>query len=228
ERALACAIRLLDRGFFRIGSEGYTEQNKSYGLATMLKEHVTLSNGKVIFEFVGKSGKEQVKSVVDPLVFATVAALKRRRGGSKELLAYKIGNTWIDVKSIEINEYLKDVAGDDYSAKDFRTWHATELAAIGLAVSYPTATSKTARKRAISRMVKEVALSLGNTPAVARRSYIDPVVIDKFEHGITIGGTMEMIGDSDPFDFGTLGVVETAVLDLLRGDKKSVYLDKVA
>lgn len=228
ERALACAVRLLDRGFFRIGSEGYTEQNKSYGLATMLKEHVTLSKGEVTFEFVGKSGKEQLKSVVDPLVFATVAALKRRRSSSRELLAYKDGSRWVDVKSIDINEYLKDIAGDDYSSKDFRTWHATELAAIGLAVSYPTAKSKTARKRAISRVVKEVAHSLGNTPAVARRSYIDPAVIDRFESGITIGGTLEMIGDTDPFDLGTLGVVEAAVLDLLRGEKNSAYLDKVA
>lgn len=229
DRALACAVRLMDRGFFRIGSEGYTEQNQSYGLATMLKDHVTLGKGgDVTFDFVGKSGKVQHKSVVDPLVFETVAALKRRRGGSQELLAYKVGNAWFDVKSIDINEYLKRLAGSEYSAKDFRTWHATVWAAIGLAVSYATATSQTARKRAISRMVKEVAEQLGNTPAVARRSYIDPRVIDQFENGITIGGTLEMIGDSDPFDDGTLGIVEEAVLDLVRGKKDSEHLDQVA
>jgi len=228
ERALACAVRLMDRGFFRIGSEGYTEQNKSYGLATMLKEHVTLSHSEITFDFIGKSGKEQHKSIVDPLVFDTVTALKRRRGGTKELLAYKVGGTWFDVKSIDINEYLKELAGDEYSAKDFRTWHATVWAAIGLAVSYATASSKTARKRAISRMVKEVAEQLGNTPAVARRSYIDPRVIDQFENGMTIGGTLEMIGDSDPFDEGTLGIVEEAVLDLVQGNKASEHLNKVA
>lgn len=229
ERALACAVRLLDRGFFRIGSEGYTEQNKSFGLATMRKDHVKLSRGEeVIFNFVGKSGKEQLKSVVDPLVFSTVTALKRRRSGGEELLAYKIDGTWVDVKSMEINNYLKDVAGEDYSAKDFRTWHATELAAIGLAVSYAAQASKTARKRAISRMIQEVAKSLGNTPAVARRSYIDPRVIDQFENGVTIGGTLEMIGDTDPFDLGTLGIVEEAVLDLVRGNKESAHLEQVA
>lgn len=229
ERALACAVRLLDRGFFRIGSESYTEKNNSYGLATMLKEHVKLGPGdEVEFNFIGKSGKEQLKSVVDPLVFSTVSALKRRRSGGEELLAYKIDGTWVDVKSIEINQYLKDVAGDDYSAKDFRTWHATELAAVGLAVSYGTVSSKTARKRAISRMVQEVAASLGNTPAVARRSYIDPRVIDQFENGVTIGGTLEMIGDTDPFDLGTLGIVEEAVLDLLQKNNASAHLEKVA
>ncbi|HEU4481231.1 MAG TPA: DNA topoisomerase IB, partial [Actinomycetota bacterium] len=228
ERALACAVRLLDRGFFRVGGEGYAEENKTYGLATMRKDHVTLSKGEVIFDYVAKSGKQRLQSVVDPLVFEAVGALKRRRAGGPELLAYRSGDTWRDVRSQEINDYLKDISGDDYSAKDFRTWHATVHASVALAVSFEAARSKTARKRAITRAVKEVAHYLGNTPAVCRKSYIDPRVIDRFESGVTIGATLDHIGEVDPFDEGTLAVVEEAVLDLIGGDISSPFLEEVA
>ena len=137
DRVLACAVRLLDRGFFRIGSEQYTVQNESYGLATMRKEHVTLDPEQrgMVFDYVAKSGKRRIQGVVDPAAFEVVAALKRRRGGGPELLAYKNGRSWADVRSPDINEYLKEATGDDFSAKDFRTWAATMLAAIALAVS---------------------------------------------------------------------------------------------
>ncbi len=136
DRVLACAVRLLDRGFFRIGSEQYTAQNESYGLATMRKEHVTLDPEMrgMVFDYVAKSGKRRIQGVVDPAAFDVVSALKRRRGGGPELLAYKNGRSWADVRSPDINEYLKEATGDDFSAKDFRTWAATMLAAIGLAV----------------------------------------------------------------------------------------------
>ena len=160
DRVLACAVRLLDRGFFRIGSEQYTVQNESYGLATMRKEHVTLDPDMrgMVFDYVAKSGKRRVQGVVDPAAFEVVAALKRRRGGGPELLAYKNGRSWADVRSTDINEYVKEATGDDFSAKDFRTWAATMLAAIGLAVSGEVAATETGRKRAVSRAVKEVAL----------------------------------------------------------------------
>ena len=228
EHALACAVRLLDRGFFRIGGEGYAEENKTFGLATIRKDHVSLNGGEVIFDYVAKSGKQRVQYVVDPLVFDAVRALKRRRSGGHELLAYRQGRTWRDVRSSDINEYLKEISGDDYSAKDFRTWHATVHAAVALAVSFHVATSKTARKRAVSRAVKEVAHYLGNTPAVCRKSYIDPRVIDRFESGVTISGALEQIGEVDPFDEGSLAVVEEAVLDLLGGELSSQHLEKVA
>jgi DNA topoisomerase IB len=166
--------------------------------------------------------------VVDPEVVEIVAALKRRRGGSPELLAFKDGRRWVDVKSADINAYVKQVTGGDFSAKDFRTWNATVLAAVGLAVSGEAAAgSKTARKRAVARTEKEVADYLGDSPAVCRASYIDPRVFDRFDSGLTIGGAMEEIGDTS--DLGSLhGKVEEAVLDLIAGDEASPVIEKVA
>jgi hypothetical protein len=123
---------------------------------------------------------------------------------------------------------VKQVTGGDFSAKDFRTWNATLLAAVALAVSGPAATaSKTARKRAATRAVKEVARYLGNTPAVCRASYIDPRVFDRFDSGLTIGGALSDIGGMS--DIGALhGKVEEAVLDLIAGDDESPAIEKVA
>ena len=228
DRVLAAAVRLLDRGFFRVGGEDYAVENETFGLATMHKKHVTLLEGAIRFDYPAKSGKRRVQNVVDPEVADIVATLKRRRGGSPELLAYKEGRRWVDVKSADINAYVKQSTGGDYTAKDFRTWNATVLAAVALAVSGPAATaSKTARKRAITRAVKEVSHYLGNTPAVCRASYIDPRVFDRFDSGLTIGGVIEEIGDTS--DMGSLhGKVEDAVLDLIAGDEASPVIEKVA
>ena len=227
ERVLACSVRLLDRGFFRVGTEDYAEQNKTYGVATMQKRHVTLgSNGLLVFDYVAKSGKQRVQSVVDPPVYDVLKKLKKRRGG-RELLAFKDGCSWVDVRSDHINEYIKAVAGEDFSAKDFRTWHGTVLAAVGLAVSGGAAGSKTALERAISRTVKEVAYYLGNTPAVCRASYIDPRVFDRYRDGITIGGALDQLGDVDIGEPATRGAIEEAVLDLLE-ESESPALEKVA
>ena len=227
ERVLACSVRLLDRGFFRVGTEDYAEQNKTYGVATMQKRHVTLGpSGLLVFDYVAKSGKQRVQSVVDPPVYDVVEKLKKRRGG-RELLAFKDGRSWVDVRSDHINEYIKAVAGEDFSAKDFRTWHGTVLAAVGLAVSGGAAGSKTALERAISRTVKEVAYYLGNTPAVCRASYIDPRVFDRYRDGITIGGALDQLGDVDLGEPATRGAIEEAVLDLLE-ESESPALEKVA
>ena len=228
ERVLACAVRLLDRGFFRVGGEDYAESNQSFGLATMLKKHVTLEDGEVMFDYIAKSGKQRVQSVVDPQVFEVVSELKRRRAGGPELLAYRAGRSWTDVRSTDINDYLKDVAGDEYSAKDFRTWHGTVHAALALAVSFSADASKTARKRAVARAVQEVSHYLGNTPAVCRKSYIDPRVIDRFNSGLTIAGVFDELGDTDALSEGSLAVVEEAVLDLIERDMKSPLLEKTA
>ena len=229
ERVLACAVRLLDRGFFRVGGEDYAVENDSYGLATIHKKHVKLLKGGVLlFDYPAKSGQRRIQSIVDPEICEIVAELKRRRGGNPELLAYRDGRRWRDIKSADINAYIKEITGGDFSAKDFRTWNATVLAAVGLAVSGPAArVSKTARKRAINRAIKEVAGYLGNTPAVCRASYIDPRVFDRFEGGLTIGGVIEAIGEEG--DIGSLhGPAEEAVLDLLAADEESDALEKVA
>jgi DNA topoisomerase I len=228
DRVLACAVRLLDRGFFRIGGETYAEENETFGLATMRKEHVKISGDTVTFEYVAKSKKERYLALVDPEVREVVAALKRRRTGGDELLAYRVGKEWRDVKSMDINAYLKEVSGGDYSAKDFRTWHGTVLSAVALAVSTEVFGSKTGRKRAISRAIQEAAHYLGNTPAVCRKSYVDPRVIDHYESGVTIAGVLESLGEVEAFGEPSLqGVVEEAVLDLLE-ETRSPLIEKVS
>ena len=222
DKALATAFRLLDLGFFRIGGESYAEQNNSYGLATIAKRHVRIEGNQVVFDYVAKSGKERLVAVADEDVRSAVEMLRRRRGGGPELLAFKDDGRWRDVSSAEINEYVKDVVGGEVSAKDFRTWHATVLAAVALAVSTQAADSPTARKRAIARAMREVADYLGNTPTVARASYVDPRVIDLFEDGVTIEPALMLLGeDADPGQPATHGAIEQAVLRLLRQDPES-------
>ena len=138
---LAAAIRLIDLGFFRPGGEEYAAGNGSYGLATIRREQVRCSrNGEIGFDYIGKSGKQQEQAVVDSDVFSVVRSLKRRRSrGSEDLLVYRSGKRWHNVTAGDINDYLREISGDDYTAKDFRTWHATVLAAVGLAVSVQAA-----------------------------------------------------------------------------------------
>jgi DNA topoisomerase IB len=216
QRVLACATRLLDLGFFRIGTEGYAEQNQTYGLATIRKEHVTVRGSVVEFDYVAKSGKQRIQSIVDPTVVEVVRALKRRRNGGPELLAYRRDGGWCDVRSTDINAYIKEVTGGDFSAKDFRTWSATVLAAVALAVS-DEARTPTARKRALARAYQEVSHYLGNTPAVCRSSYVDPRVVDRYLAGVTVANALERLGaNAQEGHLGTQGEIEWAVLDLLE------------
>ena len=217
-RVLACAVRLLDLGFFRVGSEEYAEKNQTYGLATIRREHVRVSRAGVItFDYTAKSGKHRVQAIADEQICKVVTALKRRRGGGAELLAWRDKDGWYDVKSSDVNEYLRDVTGGEYTAKDFRTWNATVFAAVGLAVSVDAAPTATARKRAVTRVVKEVAEYLGNTPAVCRASYIDPRIIDLYENGRTVADELPDLGDGTVFGQpATQGALEAAVLRLLR------------
>jgi DNA topoisomerase-1 len=227
EKTMGLAVRLLDRGFFRIGSEGYAEQNQSYGLATIHKKHVTIRDDEVVFDYRAKSGQRRVWSTVDPIMLEVIKSLKQRRSGGPELLAYKNGRVWQDVKSSDINEYVREISGGDFTAKDFRTWGATVLAAVGLAASGYASGSVTARKRAIARSVKEVAHYLGNTPAVCRASYIDPRVFDRYRSGWTI--SLESIGEGMEFgDLSTQGPIEEAVIDLIEDRRKSPALEKIA
>jgi DNA topoisomerase IB len=219
DRGLAAALRLIDLGFFRPGGEEYAAENGTYGLATIRREHVTCSrNGQITFEYIGKSGRQREQAVVDRSVFSVVRSLKLRRSGAEydELLVYRSGKRWHNVTAGDINDYLRELSGDDFSAKDFRTWHATVLAAVGLAVSVPAAESQAARKRAVARVVQEVADYLGNTPAVARASYIDPRVIELYEEGITIAPALADLGKGQEFGgAATHGRAERAMLDLL-------------
>jgi DNA topoisomerase IB len=226
EKALACAVRLLDLGFFRIGSEDYAEENDTYGIATMGKRHVTVDGKTVTFDYEAKGGQRRLQTIGDAQVAEVVQALKRRRGGIDELLAYKEGNRWVDVKSAEINQYVKRAAGGDFSAKDFRTWSGTVLAAVALAVSAPARGTKASRKRAKARAVKEVARYLGNTPTVARTSYIDPRVFDRFDGGLTIAGVLPELADDEDAWPDVHGAIEQAVLDLIAKDTESGAVER--
>jgi DNA topoisomerase I len=229
DRVLACAARLLDRGFFRIGTEGYAEQNQTYGLATMQKKHVTLNGQIITFDYRAKSGKRHIQSVVDPDVYEVVASLKRRRSGGADLLAFKEGRLWRDVRSSDINLYIKEITGGDFTAKDFRTWNATVLAAVAVGVSGEVARSQTGRKRAIARAVQEVARYLRNTPAVCRSSYIDPRVFDRYQSGWTISPALDGIGEGVTFgEPSTQGAIEKAVLDLIEDHRASDAVEKIA
>ncbi|HET7589702.1 MAG TPA: DNA topoisomerase IB [Solirubrobacterales bacterium] len=185
ERALACAVRLLDLGFFRVGSEAYAEENESFGLATVRREHVTITRTEVVFDFPAKSGQRRIQSIRDAATRRAVEAMHRRRSGPEDLLAYRQGREWRDVRSDEINEYIHEKIGDRFTAKNFRTWHGTVLAAVELAGEEPPR-SEAAAKRAIKRAVDRVSDALGNTPAVCRASYIDPRVLDRYRDGVTI------------------------------------------
>jgi DNA topoisomerase IB len=217
ERVLACAVRLLDRGLFRIGGEDYAEENETYGLATLHRSHLTIADGLARFDYPAKGGLDRVQEIADPEILPVLARLKGRRSSTDpELLAYREGRRWVDVRSDDVNAYLKEAAAGEFSAKDFRTWHATVLAALALAAHDPPPESKSATKRAIGEAVKGVAFLLGNTPAVCRRSYIDPRVIDRFQDGQTIAASARRAGN-DPLDGRSRRNVELAVVRLIEG-----------
>jgi DNA topoisomerase I len=203
-KALALAFRLLDLAYFRAGNETYARTNGSYGLATLRREHVQIRSDKSVrFLYPAKSGQVRDVVVEDPEVARMVTSLRRRGGGGQELLAWKDGSTWYDVTSTDVTGYIKSVLGDDASPKDFRTWHATVLAAQGLAEAGRPPSSERARRKVVTEVVRGVADALGNTPAVCRASYIDGRLVDLWERGQTIPPTR------------TRDEAEQAVLELL-------------
>ena len=225
-RVLACTVRLLDVGLFRIGSEQYADDDGGVGLATIRTAHVSVRGGAAVFDYPAKGGVRRSQEIHDPPSVAVVSALKRRRGGPPELLAYRDRRRWHPLRSDEINEYLKDRLGSEFSAKDFRTWNATVMAAVSLATDGRGASSKSARRRAINRAVKAVAELLGNTPAVARRSYIDPRVFDRYLSGWTVAAELERVPNLDPSDDRVRARIERAVLDLIAERSSSPALER--
>ena len=189
-RAAATATRLLDLGYFRIGSDAYADANGSFGLTTLERRHVRRQGADLVFSFVGKSGIEHSITISDPHVIESLNFMRRRRGGSARLLAYKGEARWADLQASAVNEYISTMVAEDLTAKDFRTWHATVLAAVALAESEEAGETRASRTRAVRAAVEEVSAYLGNTPTIARKSYIDPRVIDQYEDGVTIAGTL--------------------------------------
>ncbi len=185
ERACAVAVRLLDLGYFRIGSDVYADTNGSFGLTTLEKRHVRRQRDRLVFRFEGKGGIEHNVEINDPQVLSALDSLRRRRGGSDRLLAYLVSRRWRDLDSAAVNSYLGTLL-EEITAKDFRTWHATVIAAASLAASDEPGDTRASRRRAVKAAVHEVADYLGNTPAIAKSSYIDPRVLDLYENGTTI------------------------------------------
>lgn len=211
-RANAVAVRLLDLGYFRIGSDAYADTNGSFGLTTLERRHVRMREGVLHFRFVGKSGIEHSIEIDDADVIAALDSMRRRRGRG-HLLAYQEERAWIDLTAEAVNLYLSELFGGELTAKDFRTWHATVLAATALALSTEAGDTKASRRRAVRDAVQEVAEYLGNTPTVARNSYIDPRVIDLYEAGTTIGDAARR-RHRDPLR--RQADLERAVLEMLR------------
>lgn len=210
-RANATAIRLLDLGYFRIGSETYTDANGSFGLTTLERSHVRASQGALLFAFVGKSGVKQSVTIEDAEVTAALRVMRSRRGGSDRLLAYRDGRRWADLGAAAVNAYLADIFEGEFTAKDFRTWHATVHAAVALATSEEKGDTQASRRRAVKAAVEEVAAYLGNTPTIAKNSYIDPRVLDLYDSGTTL--TMPAPRRRTPAQ--EQAAVEKAVLALL-------------
>ena len=194
QRVLAAIVRLLDMGMFRIGSDQYAvrEEDPSFGLSTLRPEHVRTRGACVLLEFTGKSGVSHSSTVGDGEVCAVLRDLKRRRRGEDRLFAYwdRGQRRWQEIRADAINDYLREASGEQMTAKDFRTWHGTVKAAAELAEAGPQPT-EAKRKKAVSHAMKEVAELLGNTPAVARASYVDPRVIEAYDQGEVVGSPDE-------------------------------------
>jgi DNA topoisomerase-1 len=185
DRVLALALLLLDLGYFRAGGEQYAEENNSYGIATLLCEHVAMAKHAVEFDYPAKSGVRRTLLIEDDEVVRSVRALLRGRGPSDRFLVCRNGSGWVDLHAEDLNARFKELVGDQYTVKDLRTWHGTVLGAAAFVDADPPV-NKTVIKRVESAVMKEVAEELGNTPAVARSSYVDPRVVEGYESGLTI------------------------------------------
>jgi DNA topoisomerase IB len=196
ERACAAAVRLLDLGYFRIGNDVYADENGSFGLTTLERRHVRRRQDRLVFAFVGKSGVEHRIEIDDAVVIEAIDMMRRRRGEDLRLLSYKQGRSWRSVLPALVNEYVRSSTGIEATAKDFRTWHATVLAAAALAETPEHGETAASRKRAVSGAMKEVSSFLGNTPTLARSAYVDPRVIEAYEEGKTIASATRRTHDT--------------------------------
>jgi DNA topoisomerase I len=180
DRVAAAAVRLIDLGLFRIGGEKYAELDHHYGATTLQKRDVTLTRDGVTFDYIAKEGKRRTISIKDDAVSLVVRDLMRNDTSFETLFCFESGGAWRPLRSHEVSTYIAARAGGHFTAKEFRTWNATVLMALFLANSDPAPTARS-RKGVIVAGVREVADWLGDTPTVARSSYIDPRVISRYE-----------------------------------------------
>jgi DNA topoisomerase-1 len=184
---LAALVRVIETTYIRIGNPRYRKRNKSYGLTTMLRRHLTIEGQTVRLHFTGKSGKEVDVSLEDRRLARILKRCRELPG--KSLFQYHINGTHGCVGSGDVNDYLHEIAGERFTAKDFRTWGGTIVAAESLLASGPAET-KTAIKRNVVAAIKETAAALGNTPATCRKYYVHPAVTMAYENG-TLAEQME-------------------------------------
>jgi DNA topoisomerase I len=180
DRVAASAVRLIDLGLFRIGGEKYARLDHHYGATTLEKRHVTVTRDGMVFDYVAKEGKHRAISVTDEVVLPTVRALARSDNGLGPLFSYQHGDSWRILHSRDVSNYIAVRAGGHFTAKEFRTWNATVLMALALANAAPSPAARS-REKVIAASIRQVAGWLGDTPAVARKSYIDPQLISRYE-----------------------------------------------
>src|SRR6185436_956393 len=213
-KVLATVVALLEKTFIRVGNEEYERQNKSYGLTTMKDRHVAVNGSKVQFRFRGKSGKEHNLTVEHPRVAKIVRECQDLPG--QELFQYLDDDgRQLDVKSEDVNEYLREITGQDFTAKDFRTWAGTVLAALALQ-EFQKFDSKAQAKRNITQAIESVAQRLGNTPTICRKCYIHPAVIESYLEGTMIEGLRQRAEAHYARSLHRLKPEEAAVITLLQ------------
>jgi DNA topoisomerase-1 len=211
ERVLATVVALLERTLIRVGNDEYARTNGSFGLTTLLDRHVAVRGRRVRFHFRAKSGVMQQIDLDDALLARSVQRCQDLPGQTLFQYVDEAG-TRRTISSTDVNDYLREVAGEEFTAKDFRTWSGTVLAACALCADIELA-SATSRKRFVSEAVAGVADRLGNTKAVCRKCYIHPVVIDAFLEGETIAPFVR--STSTARGRHQLSAEETAVVKLL-------------
>ena len=210
----AVAVRLINLGWFRVGSERYAKKHRTFGITTLNKNHATVRGSRVAFKYRGKHRAWVHTALVDAELAAAVRALKELDGG-RRLFRYRANGDVFNLTGRKLNEYIQTYMGNEFTAKDFRTWGGTLTAAICLA-EHGTADTETQAKRAVAAVMRAVGERLGNTPAVARSSYVSPAVIEQYLDGRTIDDFrprhLRVVGARD---IG-LDLEERALLSLLR------------
>jgi DNA topoisomerase I len=211
QKVVATIVRLLERTFIRVGNEEYARENKSFGLTTLKNRHVTVKRGQVRFRFRGKGGRQHDVDVTGRRVAKVIAKCQDLPG--QDLFQYlEEGGEVRDVTSQDVNEYLRQIAGEDYTAKDFRTWGGTVLAAIALSAQKEFETKKQAKSN-IKTAICAVAELLGNTPAICRKCYVHPVIVEAYLNRTRIAG---LNGDGNELKTPDLRAAERAVLKFLH------------
>ena len=221
ERVMACILRILSASFMRPGSEIYANENGSYGIATQRPRHVTVKGDQVIFDFPGKSGKQQHRELVDRSVSRVVRALLRQPG--RDVFKYQDeAGVFIDIRRRHINGYIKEISGRNFTAKDFRTWAGTLICACALARAAVFVNgNKAMRKRELAGAIKETAEALGNTPAVCRDAYICPQVMTCFEENRVIDRHFNNLQDLISYRGVKLHPAEKSLLKFLKRESLS-------